>query len=211
MMQKINKRREIIKKAALNLFSKYGYKKVTIDEIVEKAGVAKGTFYLHFKDKDMLYVEICDSLCDKTKLAKQLRKLIEREKNSKLRLYKNLLGTIFYLNDRPIVREMYLGNKNFFSESVSKSEVDKYKKKILNMLFEDNSVKISKNISTDEFIEFYSMIVKTIFLHKKNNQIDLIYTDKIIKLFIDGVTSDNNWKNISPNEVIENFKKCYEN
>lgn len=37
--------------AAYDLFSKVGVNGTTIDEIVHKAGVAKGTFYLYFHDK----------------------------------------------------------------------------------------------------------------------------------------------------------------
>lgn len=37
--------------AAYELFEKSGSHLVSIDEIVKKAGVAKGTFYLYFKDK----------------------------------------------------------------------------------------------------------------------------------------------------------------
>ncbi|NLJ32034.1 MAG: TetR/AcrR family transcriptional regulator [Clostridiales bacterium] len=37
--------------AAFDLFARIGVNGTTIDEIVKKAGVAKGTFYLYFKDK----------------------------------------------------------------------------------------------------------------------------------------------------------------
>lgn len=42
---------------AESLFAKYGYHKVTIDDIVEKAGVSKGAFYTHFSSKDQVIVE----------------------------------------------------------------------------------------------------------------------------------------------------------
>ncbi|WAM31229.1 TetR/AcrR family transcriptional regulator [Caldicellulosiruptor naganoensis] len=38
--------------AAYNLFIEKGITNTAIDEIVKKAGVAKGTFYLYFKDKE---------------------------------------------------------------------------------------------------------------------------------------------------------------
>lgn len=40
--------------AARELFSTYGYKKVTMDEIAKEAGVTKKTIYTYFKDKDDL-------------------------------------------------------------------------------------------------------------------------------------------------------------
>ncbi|MDF2535593.1 MAG: TetR family transcriptional regulator [Bacillales bacterium] len=40
--------------ASYDLFLQKGVDRTTIDEIVERAGVAKGTFYLYFKDKQDL-------------------------------------------------------------------------------------------------------------------------------------------------------------
>ena len=45
--------RKLFDSAAV-LFSKYEFDDVTVDAIVESAGVAKGTFYLYFKSKDAL-------------------------------------------------------------------------------------------------------------------------------------------------------------
>lgn len=45
------KKRESILSTALSIFTNKGVSKTSISEIVEKAGVAKGTFYLYFKDK----------------------------------------------------------------------------------------------------------------------------------------------------------------
>lgn len=43
--------------AALMLFSKYGYDKVTIENITKHANVSKGNFYTHFDSKDSVLVE----------------------------------------------------------------------------------------------------------------------------------------------------------
>jgi len=53
-----SKTREKIVSAAMELFAKKGFDKSTVDEIVAKAGVAKGTFYLYFKSKDDLIKEL---------------------------------------------------------------------------------------------------------------------------------------------------------
>jgi len=47
------KRRELAD-VAKQLFTAFGYKSVSMDQIVQKAGVAKGTIYLYFKDKEEL-------------------------------------------------------------------------------------------------------------------------------------------------------------
>lgn len=45
------KKREALLNTAFELFTKKGFSKTTISEIAEKSCVAKGTFYLYFKDK----------------------------------------------------------------------------------------------------------------------------------------------------------------
>ncbi len=43
--------------SAMELFIKHGFYNVRVDDIVEKAGTSKGTFYVHFKSKDQVIVE----------------------------------------------------------------------------------------------------------------------------------------------------------
>jgi hypothetical protein len=47
----MNDKKEKLLKAAYDLFITKGFQFTTIQDIVDKAGVAKGTFYLYFKDK----------------------------------------------------------------------------------------------------------------------------------------------------------------
>lgn len=48
--------------AALELFLAEGIPSVTIDQIVERAGVAKGSFYRYFKDKEELVASLLEPL-----------------------------------------------------------------------------------------------------------------------------------------------------
>ena len=47
-------KKESIRRAALELFKTYGFKKVTINDIAHKAGVSQVTIYNHFGSKDEL-------------------------------------------------------------------------------------------------------------------------------------------------------------
>lgn len=51
ILQKKNEKYQKLISAAFDLFENNGISAVSIDDIVKKAGVAKGTFYLYFKDK----------------------------------------------------------------------------------------------------------------------------------------------------------------
>ena len=44
--------------SANELFQKYGFEKVSVDDIVEKAGVSKGAFYVHFESKNSLITAV---------------------------------------------------------------------------------------------------------------------------------------------------------
>jgi AcrR family transcriptional regulator len=50
--------------AAKALFSKRPWESVTIDELVQDAGVAKGTFYSHFNDLEELAAAVANELID---------------------------------------------------------------------------------------------------------------------------------------------------
>ena len=53
--KKIEEKKDVKEKSlltsAFELFTEKGFKETSIQEIVDNAGVAKGTFYLYFKDK----------------------------------------------------------------------------------------------------------------------------------------------------------------
>lgn len=53
LLNKSEKKRRI-EEAAMNLFANEDFNKISIDQIVRKAKVAKGTFYLYFHDKVQL-------------------------------------------------------------------------------------------------------------------------------------------------------------
>jgi AcrR family transcriptional regulator len=48
-------RRQAILDAALAVFAEHGYEAARLDDVAAKAGVAKGTLYLYFKDKEALF------------------------------------------------------------------------------------------------------------------------------------------------------------
>src|SRR3954469_2101533 len=51
-------RREAIVAAALEEFVARGFAATRLDDVAKRAGVAKGTIYLHFKDKESMFEEL---------------------------------------------------------------------------------------------------------------------------------------------------------
>ncbi|MGI9553292.1 MAG: TetR/AcrR family transcriptional regulator [Thermodesulfobacteriota bacterium] len=60
---RLSKKNNIIRIAA-KLFSDKSFHDVTMDEIAEQVGVAKGTLYLYFSSKENLYLEILEHTFD---------------------------------------------------------------------------------------------------------------------------------------------------
>jgi TetR/AcrR family fatty acid metabolism transcriptional regulator len=96
-------RKEEIIRAAANLFSKKSYHDVTMDDIAEKVGVAKGTIYLYFDSKEKLYLEIMEETYEE--IESILEKETAKSDPAPVKL-KKLLGLIFkfYLQNLDVLR-----------------------------------------------------------------------------------------------------------
>lgn len=57
-------KQDAIVRAATMLFSRYGFRKTTVDLIAREADVAKPTLYAHFTDKEAIFVAVCRHVMD---------------------------------------------------------------------------------------------------------------------------------------------------
>jgi len=55
-------RREAILSAALDEFSSRGFEAARLDDVAKRAGIAKGTIYLYFRDKETLFQELVSTM-----------------------------------------------------------------------------------------------------------------------------------------------------
>ena len=53
--------REVLIEASLNEFINYSYEKASLNRIIKNAGISKGTFYYHFKNKEDLYKHLLET------------------------------------------------------------------------------------------------------------------------------------------------------
>ncbi len=60
-----SERAELILAAADRLLARYGYRKMTIDDVAREAGIGKGTVYLHFRSKEELVLSHIDGIIDR--------------------------------------------------------------------------------------------------------------------------------------------------
>ncbi len=55
-------RRDAILAAALDEFSQQGFEAARLDDVAKRAGIAKGTIYLYFRDKEALFQELIHTM-----------------------------------------------------------------------------------------------------------------------------------------------------
>jgi TetR/AcrR family transcriptional regulator len=60
MKEKSFDREEELLEAALEEFSTNSYEKASLNNIIKRAGISKGTFYYHFQDKQALYLYVLE-------------------------------------------------------------------------------------------------------------------------------------------------------
>lgn len=65
--------RDLILDAVDALLAKYGYKKMTMDDVARQVGIGKGTIYLHFPSKEELILSHIDRIADR--VAARLREI----------------------------------------------------------------------------------------------------------------------------------------
>lgn len=84
---------------AIELIKEKGYNNVTISQICEKARVAKGTFYVHYKSKEDIIKESYYSDMGKFVL-EQYEKLISKNKNMNIKdkIEKFLISELMFTN-----------------------------------------------------------------------------------------------------------------
>lgn len=107
---------EQIIQSARKLFTKYGYKKVSMDEIAKEAGVTKKTIYSYFKDKnELLRYFLLEEV-------ESMQELVDKIKSKNLPFFKTVHETIYEVIKRRKEKE-FLIVLSKESENINNSSV----------------------------------------------------------------------------------------
>ena len=89
--------RDAILDAADRLLARYGYRKMTVEDIAREAGIGKGSVYLHFASKEEVVLSRVDRLVEHLK--ERLRALAHSDADAAIRLRLMLLTRVLYRFD----------------------------------------------------------------------------------------------------------------
>jgi AcrR family transcriptional regulator len=109
---KVRKRMRIVE-AATEVFIKYGYRKANVDEVAERAGVAKGTIYLYFKNKaELLLAAVIE---EKRRYFEKLKPIFEPNLDGAERLRKYLRAVFVFAREMPMISRLMSGDREMLS------------------------------------------------------------------------------------------------
>ncbi|HVF48588.1 MAG TPA: TetR/AcrR family transcriptional regulator [Pyrinomonadaceae bacterium] len=89
--------RDMILEAADRLLARYGYRKMTMEDVAQEVGIGKGTIYLHFSSKEELALSHIDRIVEH--LQERLRAIARSDASVAVRLRLMLLARVLYRFD----------------------------------------------------------------------------------------------------------------
>jgi AcrR family transcriptional regulator len=89
--------RDLILDAADHLLARYGYNKMTMEDLAREVGVGKGTIYLHFNSKEEVALSRIDRVIERLKV--ELERVAQSDEPPVTRLRQMLLLRVIYRFD----------------------------------------------------------------------------------------------------------------
>lgn len=132
-------KKELILEAGIFLFWKFGPKKVSIDQIVKKAKIAKGTFYLYFSNKEELYQTIIDNIFIYWESKKD--EFIKKYPDIKERILVKVMYSLKMFEQNNIIRNIIFWNENYSFWKITKEYIESHHLKLLKpLLWNDETI-----------------------------------------------------------------------
>src|SRR5687768_10378699 len=89
--------KDTILDATDRLLARYGYRKMTVEDIASEAGIGKGTIYLHFSSKEEVVLSHVDRIVDRLK--ERLSEIAGSNATAAERLRQMLLSRVMFRFD----------------------------------------------------------------------------------------------------------------
>lgn len=182
------KKQQIIE-AARKLFTMYGYRKVSMDEIAREANVTKKTIYTYFKDKEELYQYFV------LEEIEQMKKIIEKNEQKSIPFAEKIHQTIYevltYKKQAKLLNEMlreapYLRNITKSLQYIDENIQQYLKKKIEIAIQEGYIRKCDTDLAAFLLFRMYTAVMYE-YPEKQKNTDEKEISDKILKFLKEGI------------------------
>ena len=175
-MRKGEKRKKELLKIAYDMFLTQGYENTRVDEIIEKAQIAKGTYYYYFESKEQTLEEVIDMMIDsEAETAKQIIK-------TDIPVPQKIVGILASI--KPSEEEQPIKNALFQPENVLMHY--KVRKKLINVITPLLSEVIEEGVNEGIFeCENIPERVKMLLIISDATFNEGTFSEKDISVFID--------------------------
>ncbi|MCG8571721.1 MAG: TetR/AcrR family transcriptional regulator [Spirochaetes bacterium] len=183
-------KKRIIQRCASELFDKYGFEKVTLEEIASKAKVSRVTIYKYFKDKENLQTEILKNLALQT--TESIEKIIQNdlpfpEKFKRIILLKKDISEL--TNNQFI--ESTIGNDGELGGVVTIDLIERIAVIMQKFIQQGKKEGFIHPDLTDETVNNYFKLIRAGFKQLQDNSDPLLYdlkkTGELIAIYMNGL------------------------
>jgi AcrR family transcriptional regulator len=116
-----HERGERILYSAADLVLRWGYKRVTIEEVAKHAGIGKGTVYLHFRSRTWLFV--CVLMRESLGLIDELTAAVRLDPSAAL-IAEQVRLSFLEVQRRPLLRALFARDDDVLGELAHESDAD---------------------------------------------------------------------------------------
>ena len=177
-MKKGQQRKQELLRIAYQLFITKGYEATSIDEIIEQAGIAKGTYYYYFESKEQTLEEVIDMMLEEE--AGRAEAIMSTD----LSIPDKIVGIISAL--RPQVNEMPIEDALNRPENILMH--DKVYKKLIGMVVPVLSEVVDQGVKEGIFAcDHIPERVRMLLIISRDLFDEDRYTEEDIDVFIDTV------------------------
>lgn len=182
---------EQILNAAKKLFTNYGFKKVSMDEIASEAGVTKKTVYTYFSSKEELL-----KYCIKEEL-QNMRKIIENVESKKLNFMETVHQVIYnllkYKKNCKFLKMLFKESEILKNEQLKDNlkivdkEIQNYIRKQLELAIQNDKIEV-QNIDITTFLIYKMYIALMIDWNEDYKKLDeKEIADNILHFLVNGL------------------------
>lgn len=148
---------------AQDLFSRYGLKKVTIDEIAKNAHISKATIYKHYKNKNEIFNEVVEG--EFKLLLSHIEEAVEKENSTGDKLRAHLITKMSKLNELINFYHVTQDTWNYywsFVDKIRKKFILKEKEIVTKILIDGNKTRELNVKNTDQTAHIMVLALKSL-------------------------------------------------